>query len=527
MIPRLIVFFPAAAVAVMLLLNLEDRGRLAPVNQTYVEWLIANTRHGFETTEASGQAEKVVFLAVSDPDALVFEDWPLNALDYAILFNNLKQFDPGVVAVHPLLDLSGSGDLALRSVNRAALGLSSVILGVPAVYDPNEEFVDPIIRHVLTPLTHVSGDLDLALPFTGILGLPHERARVQRYLGFNHVYNQVNGLTDQQERPDRAVLAARLGDDLYPSLALETALLHARTPLASTRFRLGQGAGVFIRDDRFIPLNADGSLDLPDHAADLVVKVDAAELLTAGGPIDQVSPDGGLLEALRGNIAVIGYDDPASRTIELADGSLVSPAELTARTIATMVSMPSIMRLPMPYQYLVAGIGMLLCLVCLRLPRRRAMTTALLFAFLNILAGFLVFQVVAVWWSLTVPVTLFALAGLVGLLVPLRRLRSRASDDDDQPEDEDDDQEDDDDEEGDDDDDRSDRDGGETPDRDRARGSHGETGGGNDRDKHDDQGSKAGRSRGKDRAKGRREKGRKRQTRGGRDPKAGVRDGGK
>lgn len=453
MIPRLIVFFPAAAVAVILLLSLEDRGRLAPVNQTYVEWLIANTRHGFETTKGSRQSEQVVFLAVSDPDALVFESWPLDALDYAILFSNLKQFEPSVVAVHPLLDLGGSGDLALRSVSRSALGLSSVILGVPAEYDPDEEFVDPIIRHVLTPLAHVSGDLDLALPFTGILGLPHERVRVQRYLGFSHVYNQVSGNTDQEAQPDRAVLAARLGDDLYPSLALETALLHARTPLATTRFRLGQGAGVFVRDDRFIPINADGSLDLPANAADLVIKVDAAELLTAGSPIDGLSPDGGLLEALRGNIAIIGYDDPDSRTIELADGSLVSPAELTARTVATMVSMPSIMRLPMPYQYGVAGLGMLLCLVCLRLPRRRAMTTALLFVFLNILAGYLVFQVVAVWWSLAIPVTLFALAGLVGMLVPLRPLRAASGDD----EDDDDGEEEDEVEEDGDDDDRDDR----------------------------------------------------------------------
>ena len=66
----------------------------------YVNWLL-------DTKKETKEPSSVTLLTLDDSEESVIQDWPPSPLDYAVMLNNLKQYDPKLIAIEPSLEFLG------------------------------------------------------------------------------------------------------------------------------------------------------------------------------------------------------------------------------------------------------------------------------------------------------------------------------------------------------------------------------------------------------------------------------------
>jgi hypothetical protein len=274
--------------------------------------------------------------------------------------------------------------------------LSSLVLGIETQLTENA--TGPAftggLDEVIPRFVKASGDLHLAPAFSALVTAPDDQLRRHGELGLLGEKHLLYVLRDE--------------DAFLPGVIAQALARHTRTPYATHRLLLGPGAGAYLQDGLFVPLQNNGEVALDPKTE--VHSINALDFLS-GGLADAVSTENkARIKAAK--IIVIGTDDTAQP----------AAARAHAQALARILSLPRLRVLDRVEQIILWSIAALAGLwLVLRTPRQKAPVRGFLFIFLTIVAGFLAFQTTLLWFPPTMPVALLSASAIIGSFIGRRQ----------------------------------------------------------------------------------------------------------
>ena len=398
--PKAILFLLICAAAAFFVQREDDSGSLASANRIYIDWLLGNSKQRL-------QEPSVTLLTIDEEQAQIYQNWPPDPIDFSIMLRRLQLCGPKVIAAEPALHWIDADEDQLEILRTAGLKCESgqlllgAVLQLNAAAAPMRESTLSLLR----PLSEVKGDLSNIPEFTTVSSLPDRRlTAIGAPVGFTEI-----DLGDEAPSGDalRAPLLARVGDTIVPSFVLLATMLELDAKAADVRVHLGNK--IIIKDDLIIPIDKTGALNvftglratLPVSKASILVLDPAADGGGAGGQLGKSER-----EALESRIVLLGMDDEKSRIIAAGRGENISRAELFALAIATIQSGRYIEKVAAAVSWAVAGGIVLLGLLLIRLPRKRATGLSLLLVVLYFAGSMILFQSTPRWIPPAVPIAL-------------------------------------------------------------------------------------------------------------------------
>ncbi len=364
----------------------QGRGRFARVNDTWVDFLLANSRGRFKPDPA--KLGDVVFVRLREEDKKEYETWPPSPGDYSMIMKGLAAFEPSVLVFADPLAWPEPKPDSIPGLAQALLPVPGVVLAAEAAGEgeADEASLAPLSDH-LPVLTRLGGEGQLpALP--PLVKVPEPALLPQKDVGI------VGG-------PKLALAYHRKQGGAVPSLALAAASLATHTPYANQRLRTGPGAGVHVGNQTFVPFEKDGSLK-PEALA--VPSVNGLELMTA----NLVDADPAVAKTLgKGKTVILGMDHDAKEP---------SPARTQAEVLAGLMTLPRVRELGRTAQIIIWVLCVLAGLSLLLLPKRRATARTLILLFSVLLVAYVAFQIALVWCPPTIPAALLLAAGVFARL---------------------------------------------------------------------------------------------------------------
>ena len=98
------------------------------------------------------------------------------------------------------------------------------------------------------------------------------------------------------------------------------------------------------------------------------------------------------------------------------DAQEPTPARIQAQVLAGIMSLPRVQALGRTGQWVIWGLCVLAGLSLLFLPKRKALTRALIVLFFAVLVAYVTFQIALVWCPPVIPAALLLAAGLFARL---------------------------------------------------------------------------------------------------------------
>ena len=377
-------------------------GRFQHVDDLFLDVLVANARERLSEPVADEKADPVVFVALKEEQRGEYAAWPPPPLDWQTLLKGLQTYDPSVLVIAMPLNWGNPAPEFVPAVAEALLPFTSVVLGIetrlaegPAASTP--PFMGDLAE-ALPRFQRVDGPLESAVAFSALISAPDARLRVSGELGLVAV--------TQKSGTWSLPYALRAEDTLVPGLLAQTLARLTHSPYAQHRLRLGPGAGAYLAEGTFVPLQNDGSLAVTTRAH--VPIINALDLMT-GTLADPLSPaDKAALG--KGKVIVIGLDHAENETPRVA--------YLHAQALAETLRLPRLQKLTQMQQWIAWGIAALAAAwIVLRVPRGSALWRGIGFIFLAVVASFLAFHLRLLWCPPTMPVALITVGALVGRVV--------------------------------------------------------------------------------------------------------------
>ncbi len=420
---RIAGFLVLCAILVFFLQREQDRGTLHQFERLFVDWLIGN--HAESIREPA-----ITFVRLDEVEKEIFETWPLNQLDYAVVLKNLEKYQPGVIMVAPVLKWKQEDEIGLSVLRTRILRVPQVLLGCviennPVPTQDGEETPLPASAK-LPVLKNIEGDL-LEIPsFTGFAALPEAGLLPGTEIGFTQFDLPGTGGAGALRVP----LLARRGEEVVASFVLQALLTQHGASPSDVRVTLGEAIRI-EGPSLSIPIDRAGNLTVFGGLRHRLPKLNAGALLLAREPgIDlsalQDEPPIAL-DTLEKNIVLVGEDHADARRIPLDNQTNISQAELLALAIATIQTDQHISRWPQTWQFSLWGGLVLLGLFVIRLPRRRAVMLGLLLLLFFVVGSLLLFQSTLTWAPPQVPLAIIGLTLVIGLLFGGENKKSEAA----------------------------------------------------------------------------------------------------
>lgn len=379
------------AASVIFALSVKDGPRWNAAEDWYLDFLVANMRDRMENTEQS-PAKDVVFIEFHEKDKAEFGAWPPAPIDYIMALKKLKRHEPDVLAFSDVLKWDNKNIQFIDELQQLLVGFSQVVMAFGATTGTTAESGLVSEDREIPSMATIEGD-GTAAPKLSRLVFPDARLSRQMQLGF-----VATRLDNKEDVPP--LLVGRADDKLVPSLAAQMIALQSHAPYLSQRLRFGLGAGLYLGDDRFIPLAQDGTVR-PKLKND-VTRVNALDLLT---------PE---------------LDDAASKTLsdQLGKNKLIilgtspSPGEPHARLAAWALSLPRLKRAPEPVCWLVTLIAVLLTFRQLRHGRLGAVVFGIGVSAALLGAALVIFESSLRWCPPLMPVMVLLIGTLFCVIWP-------------------------------------------------------------------------------------------------------------
>lgn len=376
----------------------QQAGRFQRVDDLFLDFLVANARDRL-TQAVSGQESRVVLVSLRQEQKAEYAAWPAPPLDWQTILKSLHPFEPSVVVIPEPLFWGSPAPEFVPAVSGALLPFTSVVLGVEAQLASGSPTSPAFMGGIDNQLPHfqrVDGTMDAAPSISSLVSAPDPKLRSQSELG-------ITAATAENSLP----YALRAEETLLPSVLAQTMARYSSTPYAFHRLRLGPGAGAYLSQGLFLPLELDGSVkNLPSTQ---VASVNALDLMT-GGLADGVSPADKTLLG-KGRIIVIGSDHQIT-------GQSPSIARLHASALTHLLSLPRLQRLTQIQQWIAWGIATVAAFwIVLRVRRGRALHAGIALIFAALVISFLVFQANLLWCPPTLPAALIGVGAVVGLVL--------------------------------------------------------------------------------------------------------------
>lgn len=415
-------------------LDHEQRaGRFQKVDEVFLDFMVANARERLQSPvpplpgqvnggaahgrqPAADEKEGVVLVEMRVEDRAEYAVWPPPPLDWQTVLKSLHEYRPEVLLVASPLNWGRPTPDFVPAVAQTLLGYPSVVLGVEARLagagpGPGAAFLGDL-EAVLPRFVRTAGDPEAAPALATLISAPDPAVRASAEAG-------LLCLRADGSPPDRLPYAVRDRGLLMPTALAQVLARQSRSPYTTGhRLKLGTGAGAYLANGLYVPLEPDGSYALPDADAEAasalppVPAINALELMT-GDLADMLDEaDKALLH--RASIIIVGITGP--------QGAEALP-RLHARALQHLLSLPRLQRLPEMGQWTawgLAGLGAL-WIVC-RVRRRRALAAGFILSFTAFVISYLLFQGELIWCPPTLPVALLAVGTLLGRFLGRRDL---------------------------------------------------------------------------------------------------------
>lgn len=379
-------------------LEREQRaGRFQHVDDFFLDFLVSNARDRLTQADSS-QENPVVFISLRAEQKAEYAAWPVPPLDWQTILKGLHPFKPSVIVVPDPLFWGSPSPEFVPALGEALLSFTSVVLGVDAQLSQGAQTTSPFMGGIedhLPRFQRLDGPLTSAPSFSALVTAPDSKLRAQCELGLAAVTSE-GGLP----------YAFRVEDQLMPSVLAQALARYSGSPYAFHRLRLGPGAGAYLGQGLFVPLEIGGIVK--GQPSTQVATVNALDLMS-GGLADGLSAvDQAVLG--KGKIIVIGSDHEVA-------GQAPSLARLHATALTHLLSLPRLKRLTQIQEWMAWGLSALVAFwIVLRVRRSRALHAGIALIFTALVVSFLVFQSNFLWCPPTLPAALIGVGAVVGFI---------------------------------------------------------------------------------------------------------------
>lgn len=428
MILRLLIALLCLAATAGYLDREQRAGRFQKVDEVFLDFMVANARERLQSavpsppgrdgshaedadSDASSASAKegVVLVEMRVEDRAEYAVWPPPPLDWQTVLKTLQEYRPEVLLVASPLNWGRPTPDFVPAVAQTLLGYRSVVLGVEARLagngpGPGAAFLGDL-EAVLPRFIRTDGEAEAAPALASLIAAPDPAVRASTEAGL--LCLEADG-----RAPERLPYAVQDRGLLMPTALAQVLARQSRSPYTTGhRLKLGPGAGAYLQNGLYIPLEPDGSYALPaTSASPSVPTINALELMT-GDLADMLDEaDKSLLR--RASIIVVGLTGP--------EGAEALP-RLHAQALQYLLTLPRLQRLPLGGQWTAWGLAALGALwIVQRVRRRRALAAGFILSFTAFVFSYLLFQAELIWCPPTLPVALLAVGTLLGRLIGRR-----------------------------------------------------------------------------------------------------------
>ena len=372
---------------------------------SYVNWLL-------DTKKERKEPSSVTLLTLDDSDESVIQDWPPSPLDYAVILNNLKQYDPKLIAIEPSLEFLGQEEGLIETLRTACLAFNQQSLLLSAVCQMDRS-IDPTIEkgeNFFDIIDSVNGDTTNIPEFTRINSLPNQRFAA---MGLPIAFTRID-LADNNndEGIYKFPLIARIGDKIVPSFVLKAIMLDFN--IKTDQVIINIGDNIKLGNRKIIPIDNRGHVQIyPALQEDL--SIEKINLLTVPpGELD------GKYKSLLGNrIILIGNNQNSEsiKNIPFRNNSRISNAEHMALAISTIQSGLFISKVSKNKEILIWSILILIGAMILKSHSLKAFSRVGLLIIIYLSFSMLLFQSNGQWASPIAPLALFIVMTMFSLVL--------------------------------------------------------------------------------------------------------------
>mgnify|MGYP001169194831 FL=1 len=402
---KTILFIVSCVFSLFLVEREKNEKIVIDFESSYVNWLL-------DTKKERKEPSSVTLLTLDDSEESVIQDWPPSPLDYAVILNNLKQYDPELIAIEPSLEFLGQEEGLIETLRTACLAFNQESLLLSAICQMDRS-IDPTIEkgeNFFDIIDSVNGDTTNISEFTRINSLPNQRFAA---MGLPIAFTRID-LADNNndEGIYKFPLIARIGDKIVPSFVLKAIMLDFN--IKADQVIINIGDNIKLGNRKTIPIDNRGHVQIyPALQEDL--SIEKINLLTV--PPDELD---GKYKLLLGNrIIIIGNNQNSEsiRNIPFRNNSRISNAEHMALAISTIQSGLFISEVSKNKQRLIWSILILIGAMILKSHSLKAFSRIGLLIIIYLSFSMLLFQSNGQWASPIAPLALFIVMTMFSLVL--------------------------------------------------------------------------------------------------------------
>lgn len=402
---KTILFIVSCVFSLFLVEREKNEKIVIDFESSYVNWLL-------DTKKERKEPSSVTLLTLDDSEESVIQDWPPSPLDYAVILNNLKQYDPKLIAIEPSLEFLGQEEGLIETLRTACLAFNQESLLLSAVCQMDRS-IDPTIEkgeNFFDIIDSVNGDTTNIPEFTRINSLPNQRFAA---MGLPIAFTRID-LADNNndEGIYKFPLIARIGDKIVPSFVLKAIMLDFN--IKTDQVIINIGDNIKLGNRKIIPIDNGGHVQIyPALQEDL--SIEKINLLTVPpGELD------GKYKSLLGNrIILIGNNQNSEsiKNIPFRNNSRISNAEHMALAISTIQSGLFISEVSKNKEILIWSILILIGTMILKCHSLKAFSRIGLLIIIYLSFSMLLFQSNGQWASPIAPLALFIVMTIFSLVL--------------------------------------------------------------------------------------------------------------
>ena len=402
---KTILFIVSCVFSLFLVEREKNEKIVIDFESSYVNWLL-------DTKKERKELSSITLLTLDDSEESVIQDWPPSPLDYAVILNNLKQYDPELIAIEPSLEFLGQEEGLIETLRTACLAFNQESLLLSAICQMDRS-IDPTIEkgeNFFDIIDSVNGDTTNIPEFTRINSLPNQRFAA---MGLPIAFTRID-LADNNndEGIYKFPLIARIGDKIVPSFVLKAIMLDFN--IKADQVIINIGDNIKLGNRKTIPIDNRGHVQIyPALQEDL--SIEKINLLTV--PPDELD---GKYKLLLGNrIIIIGNNQNSEsiRNIPFRNNSLISNAEHMALAISTIQSGLFISEFSKNKERLIWSILILIGAMILKSHSLKAFSRIGLLIIIYLSFSMLLFQSNGQWASPIAPLALFIVMTMFSLVL--------------------------------------------------------------------------------------------------------------
>ena len=402
---KTILFIVSCVFSLFLVEREKNEKIVIDFESSYVNWLL-------DTKKERKEPSSVTLLTLDDSEESVIQDWPPSPLDYAVILNNLKQYDPKLIAIEPSLEFLGQEEGLIETLRTACLAFNQESLLLSAVCQMDRS-IDPTIEkgeNFFDIIDSVNGDTTNIPEFTRINSLPNQRFAA---MGLPIAFTRID-LADNNndEGIYKFPLIARIGDKIVPSFVLKAIMLDFN--IKTDQVIINIGDNIKLGNRKIIPIDNGGHVQIyPALQEDL--SIEKINLLTVPpGELD------GKYKLLLGNrIIILGNNQNSEsiKNIPFRNNSRISNAEHMALAISTIQSGLFISEVSKNKEILIWSILILIGAMILKCHSLKAFSRIGLLIIIYLSFSMLLFQSNGQWASPIAPLALFIVMTIFSLVL--------------------------------------------------------------------------------------------------------------